>query len=202
MPTPSFRGVLFAMVGPSGAGKNAIMERLIAEDPQLERLPTATTRAPRENEREGVDHFFVTREQFAEMEANDELIESEAVHSTDMYGTVRRAVYDRLERGAVLMADIDVNGAADVHAELPHNTVRIFVAPPNLDVLRQRILAREPGIPPEELERRLDRAAYEMSRRDECEFQVINDRLEGAVAEVAGIIERTVRARGILAPAK
>lgn len=190
------------MVGPSGAGKNAIMKRLIAEDPQLERLPTATTRAPRENEREGVDHFFVTREQFAHMEANGELIESEAVHSTDMYGTVRRATYERLERGAVLMADIDVNGAADVHAELPHNTVRVFIAPPSLGVLRERILAREPAIPPEELERRLDRAAYEMSRKNECEFLVVNDKLEAAVAEVADIIGRTVRSRGILANAE
>lgn len=190
------------MVGPSGAGKNAIMERLIAEDQQLERLPTATTRAPRENEREGVDHFFVTREQFAHMETNGELIESEAVHSTDLYGTVRRATYDRLERGAVLMADIDVHGAADVHQDLPENTIRIFIAPPTLDVLRDRILAREPDIPPEELQRRLARAAYEMSRKGECEFVVVNDKLEDAVGEVADIIGRTVRARGILASAE
>lgn len=185
------------MVGPSGAGKNAIIKRLIAEDPHIERLPTATTRAPREEEREGVDHFFVTREKFAEMEANGELIESEAVHSTDLYGTVRRATYGRLERGAVLMADIDVHGAADVHAELPHNTVRIFIAPPSLGELRKRILERTPDIPPEELERRLDRAAYEMSRKGECEFLVVNDELKTAVADVKGIIDRTTRARGI-----
>jgi guanylate kinase len=190
------------MVGPSGAGKNAIMKCLIERDPHLERLPTATTRPPRDDEREGIDHFFVTREKFADMEANGELIESEAVHSTDMYGTVRRATYDRLQRGAVLMADIDVHGAADVHAELPHNTVRIFVAPPSLAVLRERILARKPDIPPEELERRLDRAAYEMSRKGECEFQVVNDELQTAVTEVEGIIDRTTRARGILSSAR
>jgi guanylate kinase len=174
------------MVGPSGAGKNTVISRVIATLRHLGRLPTATTREPREGEEEGVDHYFVSLAVFNEMIANNALIEHEEVHPGKWYGVIRQFTHDKLAAGAFLLADIDIKGATALRREFPNNVVSIFIAPPTLEVLRARL--KERGETSEEIEKRLQRAAYEISRKDECDYVVINDDLEACVREVANII--------------
>lgn len=180
------RGVLFVMVGPSGAGKNTVISRVIETMQELGRLPTATTREPREGEQEGIDHFFVSPAVFNEMIANNELIEHEEVHPGKWYGAIRRVTHGKLRDGAFLLADIDIKGAMAIRDEFPANVVSIFIEPPSLETLRVRLGGRKET--PEEIEKRLQRAAYEISRKGECDYVVINDDLETCVREVADII--------------
>ncbi|MCS6870066.1 MAG: guanylate kinase, partial [Anaerolineae bacterium] len=136
------RGLLFVLVGPSGVGKNAIIDRVVARLPNLQRLPTATTRPPRPNEQEGRDHFFVSHERFREMIAEGAFLEYQEVHSGKFYGIIYRVLYDALREGAYLIADIDIRGAAVARATFPDNFVSIFVLPPSLEALRERLAQR------------------------------------------------------------
>ena len=177
-------GCLFILVGPSGVGKNTIMQDVIAKIPALRQLPTATTRAPRAGEQEGKQHYFVSLERFEQMKADGELLESQQVHPGKWYGVPRWQTKQALETGALLIADIDIYGAQAVRAAFPANVVTIFIKPPTLDVLRERL--RERG--ETDLEDRFRRAEMELSHAPECDFQVTNDVLEEAAHKVAEII--------------
>lgn len=191
------RGLLFVLVGPSGVGKNAIIDRVVARLPNLQRLPTATTRPPRPNEQEGRDHFFVSHERFREMIAEGAFLEYQEVHSGKFYGIIYRVLYDALRAGVHLIADIDIRGATIARAAFPDNFVSIFVLPPSLDALRER-LAQRGNMEAAELEERLKRAAEEeIPRAAECDYQVVNDRLETCVDEVVSIVTAEIAARAL-----
>jgi guanylate kinase len=183
-------GWLFILVGPSGVGKNTIMRDVIGKIPNLRQLPTATTRAPRAGEQEGEHHYFVDLKRFEAMQANGDLLEAQQVHPGKWYGVPRASTQQALEGGALLIADIDILGAQAVKAAFPDNVVTIFIKPPTLDVLRERL--RERG--ETDLEDRFRRAEMEVSHADECDHQVVNDVLERADHEVVDIIQRTIGA--------
>lgn len=183
----SFPGLLFIFVGPAGSGKNTIIKHLIERFPQIGRLPTATTRPPREGEREGIDHFFVTLEAFHAMREAGQLVEYQQVHQTDYYGTVRAPVDQLLREGRFAFADIDVLGAQKLREAYPHNVIRIFIAPPSLTVLEARMRERNEETE-EQIARRLKRAEWEMSYADQTEYTVLNDALESSVARVVEIV--------------
>lgn len=189
------RGLLFVLVGPSGVGKNAIIDRLTERLPHLRRLPTATTRPPRPNEQEGRDHFFITRERFQQMIAEGAFLEYQEVHSGKFYGIIYRVLYEALREGAHLIADIDIRGATAVRAAFPDNFISIFVLPPALAALRERLMQRG-NMDRADLEERLKRAEEEeIPRASECDYRVVNDQLDACVEEVANIITAEIAAR-------
>ncbi len=180
------KGMLLVISGPSGTGKGTLIKRLMEEDKSLVFSVSATTRAPRPGEIDGVHYHFVTDAQYDELVAQDAFVEYATVHA-NRYGTLRSEVYERLERGENVVLDIDVQGALNVIAS-EKEKVSIFVLPPSMKVLRERLTGR--GTETEEaVERRLHNAIWEISQKDNYEYKVINDDLEDCVRTLQAIIE-------------
>jgi guanylate kinase len=156
------KGILFILVGPSGAGKNTLMKRVQQQFDNLPQLATMTTRSKREGEKNGREHWFISHAKFQELIDTNALIEWQRVHMNDLYGTPRRMVEDAINTGHDLIADIEFLGAAAIHEGYPDNTVLVFVTPSRLDILTDRILQRG-NITPEVLANRLERARFEMT---------------------------------------
>jgi guanylate kinase len=180
---PTFPLVLSA---PSGAGKTTIARRLRARRSDVVFSVSATTRAPREGERDGVDYHFVPEAEFRRMIAAGELIEWAEVHGS-LYGTPLRYVREARERGEYLLLDIDVQGARQIRQRVPE-AVFVFVLPPSGEVLVQRLMGRgsEDGA---RVQRRLRNALAEIRTAPEFDHVVINDDLDAAVADVNAVLE-------------
>lgn len=175
------RGSLIVVSGPSGSGKTTICDRL-ERDYGCEYVVTATTRPPRAGETPGVDYQFLTREEFERRIAAGDFLEHATVHG-NLYGTPRRAVEEALARGARLILEIDTQGAAQLRASgIPHRSV--FIQVPDLATLERRLRARNTESQ-DVLERRLARAREEIAEGKRYDFEVVNDDLEPAIAEVA-----------------
>jgi guanylate kinase len=140
-------GLLMIVAGPTGAGKTTLSERLVAVHPGIERIVTCTTRPPRERERNGVDYFFLSDAQFDSALANDEFLEWAQVHAW-RYGTRKGAVFDRLADDADLVLNVDVQGvqayrkAFAEHATMRGRLVTVFIMPPDLKTLNDRLVGR------------------------------------------------------------
>ncbi len=170
------------VTGPSGVGKGTLIRALLERVPGLRLSVSATTRPPRSGERDGVDYHFLTPEDFERRVARGEFVEH-AAYAGHRYGTLRSEV-ERAEGPLVL--EIEIQGARQVRAALPH-AVQVFVAPPSLDVLRERLVGRASEAP-EQIESRLRRAEEELAARDEFAHVVVNDSLPRAVAELEGVV--------------
>lgn len=179
------KGMLLVISGPSGTGKGTLIERLMKEDPTLVFSVSATTRAPRPGEINGVHYHFVSNEEYDQLVAEGAFVEYATVHG-NRYGTLRSEVYQRLERGENVVLDIDVQGALNVIAS-EKEKVSIFILPPSMKVLRERLTGR--GTETQEaVERRLQNAIWEISQKDKYEYKVINDDLETCVRDLQAII--------------
>lgn len=179
------KGMLLVISGPSGTGKGTLIKRLMDEDSSLVFSVSATTRAPRPGEIDGVHYHFVTNEQYDQLVAENAFVEYANVHG-NRYGTLRSEVYQRLERGENVVLDIDVQGALNVIAH-EKEKVSIFILPPSMKVLRERLTGR--GTETEEaVERRLHNAIWEISQKDQYEYKVINDDLDDCVRKLQAII--------------
>ena len=182
----SRKGMLLVISGPSGTGKGTLIARLMKEDKSLVFSVSATTRKPREGEIDGVHYHFVTNERYDELVAEGAFVEYASVHG-NRYGTLRSEVYSRLEKGENVVLDIDVQGALNVIAS-EKEKVSIFILPPSMQVLRERLTGR--GTETEEaVERRLHNAVWEISQKDKYEYKVINDDLETCLRTLQAIIE-------------
>lgn len=159
--------LLLILSGPAGSGKTTLGERLIANDPATQRAITCTTRAPRPGEVDGVDYFFLTEEEFEEAFAKGEFLESAGVHGK-RYGTLKSEVEEKLRHSLSIVLNIDVQGAASLRKLAETDTllqgrmVSIFVLPPNLEVLRERLFMRGTD-DAAAIENRLKRAEAEMA---------------------------------------
>lgn len=180
------RGKLYVMSGPSGAGKGTICRELLSEAGKTMVCSVSmTTRAPREGEKDGVNYFFVTKDEFREEIENDGLLEYATVFD-NYYGTPKKAVMDNLERGTDVLLEIDVQGALQVKKAF-QEAVLIFIMPPSFDELRNRITGR--GTETEErIERRLSEAAGEVKQAVSYDYIVVNDNLEKAVSDVQAAV--------------
>lgn len=167
--------LLLIISGPAGSGKTTLGERLVAHDPATQRVVTCTTRAPRPGEIDGVDYFFLSEEEFEKAVAKGEFLEHAGVHGK-RYGTLRSEVDKKLSRALSIVLNIDVQGAAtlrelaETDSVLRSRMVSIFVLPPNLEVLRERLQMRGTD-DPAAIEQRLKRAEAEMvewSKYDYC----------------------------------
>jgi guanylate kinase len=181
------RGVarVFVITGPSGVGKGTLIRGLMERLPQLELSVSATTRAPRAGEVDGVDYHFLTREEFDRRVADGEFVEH-ADYAGRSYGTLRSELEDRVRAGKPVVLEIEVQGARQVRAAMPE-AVQVFIAPPSLDALRARLIGRGTD-DAEEVERRLRVAEQELAAQPEFAHVVVNDRLEDALDELTAIV--------------
>jgi guanylate kinase len=178
-------GALFVVSGPSGTGKSTLLKAAFAAVPGLEFSVSYTTRAPRPGERDGVDYHFVDAPRFLDVRAAGGLLESAEVYGRH-YGTPRAPVEAALAEGRSIMLDIDVQGATQVRGKRP-DAVTIFVLPPSLDVMRDRLQAR--GTDSEAvIERRIREADVQLHGCGSYDYLVMNDALEAATAQLVGII--------------
>jgi guanylate kinase len=150
----------------------------------LEFSVSTTTREPRRSEVDGTDYNFVDRETFREMQEDGEFLEYAEVHG-EMYGTSRRAVIDAAQSGKDVLLEIDVQGGEQVREKLP-NAVLVFIAPPSLDELKQRLKSRGTETP-EEIRERLEVSRQELEYADQYDYVVINDEIDSAVKKVRSI---------------
>lgn len=181
-------GKLIIIAGPSGAGKGTILSAFKDnEELNLHFSISATTRPPREGEQNGVHYFFLSKEDFDKRVANGEFLEHEDFHSAS-YGTLKSQVEKQLAEGENVLFDIDVNGAMNIKNIYGKRALSIFIMPPSLEVLRQRLIGRGTETM-EKIEERLSRAEYEMSFAEKFDEVVVNDILEVAQVEAEALVE-------------
>jgi len=179
------RGTLFVVSSPSGGGKGTIIRHVLDVVPNLSYSVSFTTRAPRNNELNGREYFFVGRQVFEEMVAAGEFLEWACVHG-NLYGTAKRQVTDETAAGTDIVLEVDVQGAESVR-ELPLDSVSVFILPPSFAVLRERLIARGTDSP-EELEVRLHNAPEELRQYSAFDYVIFNDEVERAAGQLAAII--------------
>jgi len=178
------QGRMVVISGPSGSGKSTICKRLL-RDPRVHFSVSATTRAPRPGEVDGRDYRFLDPETFRRMIREGAFIEHAEVHG-NMYGTLRAPMEEALARGEIYLLEIDVQGALQLRA-LREPGLYVFVAPPDMEILRRRLVGRGTDAS-EVIERRLQKAEDEMRERVKYDHVVINDDLERALGEVRRLI--------------
>ena len=181
------RGVCLVISAPSGAGKSTITRQLLASEPNLTLSISATTRAPRPNERDGEHYLFRSPDAFAAMVADGELLEHAEVFGR-RYGTPRAPVEHALAAGQDVAFDIDWQGHRQLRAALPGDVVSVFILPPSLPALEHRLRARA-GDDPAEIARRMQAARTEIAHWPEFGHVVVNDRLEDAVTAVRSVLQ-------------
>lgn len=171
--------------GPSGSGKGTVSEALMEKNLGIKYSTSVTTRTPRPTEVNGENYFFATMEEFERMVENDELLEHAFVH-TNYYGTPKKFVFDEIEKGEIVLLEIDVQGALQVKKKYKE-AVFIFLVPPTMQELRDRIVKR--GTETEaEIETRFANAFREIDFVGEYDYFVVNDKVEQAVENIENII--------------
>jgi guanylate kinase len=176
---------VFVITGPSGVGKGTLIRGLMERLPKLELSVSATTRAPRPGEQDGVDYHFLTREQFDHRVAQADFVEH-ADYAGRSYGTLRSELENRVNAGVPVVLEIEVQGARQVRAAMPE-AVQVFIAPPSLSALRTRLVGRGTD-DQEEVERRLHVAEQELTAQPEFTHVVVNDRLDDALERLTAIV--------------
>lgn len=180
------KGVLIVLSGPSGVGKGTVCKELLARNPQVKLSVSATTRAPRPGEVEGVSYFYKTKEEFERMIEAGEFLEYMDVFGMNYYGTPRAYVEEQIALGNDILLEIDVKGAMNVKKIAPE-AVLVFIVPPSMETLKARLVGR--GTETEEaIARRTAEATAEMQLLPRYDYMVVNDVLTDAVNEVETIL--------------
>lgn len=181
----------FVITGPSGVGKGTLIRGLLERVPGLEPSVSATTRGRRPGERDRVDYYFLTREEFDDRVGDGAFLEH-AAYSGNRYGTLRAEVVQRLERHVPVVLEIEVQGARQVREALPE-AVAVFIAPPSPEALRERLLGRGTDTA-EAMEERLRTAETELRARSEFAHVIVNDEIERATEELVAIVRNSLSA--------
>ena len=177
---------LAVIAGPTAVGKGTVVRRLLELDPSVTLSVSATTRAPRPGEVDGVDYFFWTNEQFDAAINSNELLEYAVVHGENRYGTPRGPIERALSEGAKVILEIDIQGASQVKATMPES-LSIFIAPPSWDELVRRLDGRGTESP-EQQKKRLETAVVELSAADSFDFTVVNDDVDKCALKVLDLL--------------
>lgn len=181
-------GKIIIFSAPSGSGKTTIVRRLLERYPQLEFSVSATSRAPRGTERDGVDYYFLTQEKFMRAVGEDRFVEWEEVYKGTCYGTLRSEMERIWKKGHTIAFDVDVVGGINLKRLFGAEACSIFVMPPSIGELRRRLESRGTDAP-EVIDRRVAKAEFELTKAPEFDHVVVNDELEKAVAEVCALVE-------------
>lgn len=175
------------MVAPSGGGKSTMTKRLLNDFDELHFSVSATTRKPREGEENGIHYFFLTKEEFQKGIDEGNFLEWEEFYNGTLYGTLRSNVENELKKGYFILLDIDVLGALNVKKIFGDEALAIFIQPPSLDVLQERLLKR--GTEDNRtIQTRIDRAKKEMAYANRFDELVINDDLETAYSQIKELV--------------
>ena len=186
--TPNM-GKLIIFSAPSGSGKSTIINRLM-QHPELHLAfsISCTSRAPRGTEKNGVEYFFLSPEEFKQRIANDEFLEYEEVYTDRFYGTLKQQVETQAARGENVVFDVDVKGGCNIKQFYGDRALSIFIQPPSIEELRKRLTGRATDAP-EVIEQRIARAEFELSFAPKFDRIVVNNDLDRAVEETLGIIK-------------
>ncbi len=166
------RGLMFVLSSPSGAGKTTLADRLLKYDPKLRLSVSATTRAPRPGEVDGVDYHFVSEKEFLRMQEDGEFLESAKVFG-NYYGTPRAKVFHDLDEGVDYLFDIDWQGAQQLDSRARGDVVKVFILPPSREELERRLRARNQD-PEDVVQARMAKADAEISHWAEYEYVIVN----------------------------
>jgi guanylate kinase len=183
---------IILITAPSGAGKTSIVKYLMKQFPSLAFSVSATTRPPRNNEKDGVDYYFMSEEDFQEKIHNKEFLEWEMVYEGKYYGTLKSEMSRIWKEKKVPVLDIDVQGAIHVQQQYPVNTMALFIQPPSIEELKNRLESR--GTETEEsLQARMNKSSFEMTFKKHFENIVINKDFDTACKEAEKIIDHFLK---------
>ncbi len=184
------KGKLLVFCAPSGSGKSTLVQWLMKEHGELNLRfsVSCTTRQPRGTERDGVEYFFISPDEFRRKIAEEAFVEYEEVYTDKFYGTLKSQVQTQIERGENVLFDIDVKGGCNIKRLYGGEALSLFIQPPSKEELRRRLTSRGTDAP-EMVEQRLAKAEYEMSFAPQFDRIVVNDDLEKAKQEVFSIVK-------------
>lgn len=184
------KGKMIVFSAPSGAGKTTIVKKMLNTYPELIYSISATTRKPREGEAHGTDYFFLTDIQFMEKIDHDEFIEWEKFYDY-YYGTLKSYAEEKLNEGYSVVFELDVKGALNIKKRYPE-AVLIFIVPPSIEVLEQRLRNRKTETEID-IKKRIDRAEMELKYKDKFDYMVVNTNLEEAIEKTKKIIDKELK---------
>jgi len=183
------------ITAPSGAGKTSITRHLLHTIPQLGFSISAATRRPRDHERDKIDYYFISEEEFRRKIQKNEFVEWEMVYEGKYYGSLKSELQRIWKLGKIPLLDIDVKGAIHVQQQFPKSTLSIFVEPPAIEELKKRLFSR--GTETEEsLQARIDKASYELSFQHSFDKVIVNDQLDRACKEAEQIVREFIDLSG------
>lgn len=177
---------------PSGSGKSTIINYLMQQGLNLHFSVSATSRPPRGAEQNGVEYYFLTPEDFKQRIAQGEFLEYEEVYNDRFYGTLKSQVDAQLAKGENVVCDVDVLGGQNIKKHYGQRALSIFIQPPSIEVLRQRLEGRGTDSP-EVINDRIARAEFELSFADKFDHAVVNDDLQQAQAEALALIQNFLK---------
>ena len=178
---------IIVITAPSGAGKTSITHHLMQHFPRLTFSISAATRKPRGNEKEGIDYYFISEEIFKEKIQHKEFAEWEMVYEGKYYGTLKSELERIWKENKIPVLDIDVKGAIHMQQQYPVNSLSLFIEPPSVEELKTRLESRGTETA-ESLAARINKAAYELSFKEQFNKHIINDDLQRACAEAEKIV--------------
>lgn len=183
------KGKMIIVSAPSGSGKSTIVNWLMEEHPELNLYfsISCTSRAPRGTEQNGVEYFFLTPEEFKEKIARGEFLEYEEVYEDRFYGTLKEQVETQRNNGENVVFDVDVKGGCSIKKYYGKKALSLFIQPPSIEELRQRLVKRGTDSP-EDIEKRISKATYELTFADKFDKILVNDDLDVAKAEALQIV--------------
>lgn len=181
------KGKTLIFSAPSGSGKSTVVHHLLENHPEIEFSVSATSRAPRGEEKDGVDYWFLTEEEFRRRIAEDGFVEYEEVYSGSFYGTLKSEVERIWAKGHVIIFDVDVKGGVNLKRYFGDSALSVFIQAPSVEELRKRLILRGTDSP-EAIDRRVAKAAEEMTYAPKFDRVLINDDLEKAFAEAEAMV--------------
>ncbi len=189
----SQQGRLIIVAGPSGAGKGTVENAVMEKNPEIQFSVSVTTRPQRDYEVEGEHYFFISKADFLQRIERNELVEWQEVYSKNghYYGTLRSYVDAALEQGKLLLIDIDIKGGINLKKAYPDNSISIFIEPPSVEALEQRLINRKTDSP-EQIRIRLDRMPEEMELGKQFDYTIVNSELSEAVNAFTEILENQI----------
>ena len=174
---------------PSGSGKSTVVNHILGLHPEMEFSVSATSRAPRGTEQDGVEYYFLPVEEFRRLIGEDAFVEYEQVYAGRYYGTLKSEVDRIWAKGHVIIFDVDVKGGVNLKKYFGDAALSVFIKAPSVEVLRQRLIARKTDSP-EAIEERVAKAAEEMTYENQFDYVLVNDDLATAFADAEKVVDK------------